>query len=161
MTWRELLAAGWHSQQGFRVAALVRHPVDRVISAFRYVRMYRPDLHTLAPDPTRFLEAFLSPQRDIFERFDQHNRGLIEFLAGTDGLPDPTIVVRPVQEMDAWLTELGLPAIPHSERRNVTRGRTDFAPFSNAQIERIRAHYADDIQWFERCFPNFLPELAR
>lgn len=160
MTWREFLAAGWRTPEGFRVAALVRHPVDRVISAFRYVRLYRPDLQPLAPDPASFLEAFLSPQREVFERFDQHNRGLMEFLAGRDGVPDPSILVRPVQEMDAWLKELGLPAIPSSGRRNVTRGRAEFEPFGADELARIRAHYADDIAWFEGRFPHCRPELA-
>lgn len=160
MTWREFLAAGWRTPEGFRVAALVRHPVDRVISAFRYVRLFHADLRPLAPDPARFLDAFLSPQQEIFQRFDQHNRGLIEFLAGRDGLPDPSILVRPVQEVDAWLEELGLPTIPLSGRRNVTRGRAEFEPFGAAELARIRAHYADDIAWFERCFPHCPPELA-
>lgn len=155
MVWRELKKAGWSGKTGFRVAALVRHPVDRVLSEFRYIHVKRPDLVPFATDPSRFLDAFLSSDRETSVRFDNHNLGLLDFLRDRDGEIDPTIHIRPVQEMDRWLAELGLPRISAADRQNVTREVTHLPAFRATDIDRILEHYSQDVLWFEQRFPAY------
>lgn len=155
MRWREYLDAGWSTANGFRVAALVRHPVDRVVSEYRYIQMSRPDLRKFAPTPAVFLDHFLTEAPGVRERFDNHNVGLLDFLSGPDGRVDPHIYVRPVQEMGAWLHALGLPELDPQERRNVTAGLRGLARFTTQDVRRIREFFRADIAWFEGRFPGF------
>lgn len=160
LTWLELCKAGWKTPPDFRVAALVRHPVDRVISAFRYIRHFRPDLAAMARDPDMFLDHFLSPDPAIFRRFDNHNLPLTSFISDRNGTVDPSIIIRPVQEMAQLLADVGIvPAFPIG-RRNATAGLEDFPRFSPVHLARIQAHYAGDIAWFSQRFPQDPPELV-
>jgi hypothetical protein len=159
MTWLELLRAGWSKEVDFRVAALVRHPLDRIVSSYRYARMHRSDWRESARSPSSFLDAFLSGPPS---RFDNHGRSLLEFLQDEDGRIDAGIDIRPIQDMDDLMRDLGLPPVPATSRKNVTRGvpDADFIPFSEDDIRRIRSHYAQDIAWFETRFPNIRAESA-
>jgi hypothetical protein len=155
LSWRELVAMGWSGGAGFRVAALVRHPVDRVLSAYRYVHGFRPDLVGFAGTPACFLDHFLSEEEVATQRFDHHNKGLLSFLTNEDGSIEPDIHVQPLSRMDVWLRELSLPPIAASERRNVTasaRGDDAGSGFGPCEIERIREFYAEDICWYEAHF---------
>jgi hypothetical protein len=156
MTYQELIKAGWSFNNNFRVASLVRHPVDRVLSEFRYLHLKRPDLVSqFAPNPSAFLDNFLSNTPEICARFDNHNLGLLEFLADQDGCVDERIYIRPTLEMPQWLSDLGLPAISDSERRNVTTHLIELPDFNQSDIQRIEAYYAQDISWFEMKFPKY------
>lgn len=155
MVLSEFRRAGWSAANGFRVASLIRHPLDRVMSAFRYIHLARPDLLPLAPDPSRFLDHFLSHDDAAHRRFDNHNLGLLDFLAGDDGIVDPSIVIRPLAAMAEWLDMLGLPPIEASERRNVTAHLSGLPAFSRADIDRVMEYYARDLDWIAR----FAPEL--
>ncbi len=159
MTLRELVSAGWAVPSGFRVAALVRHPIHRVESAFRYIQSFRKDLKAMAPNPSRFLDSFLSSDPEVFSRFDNHNLGLLDFISGRNGLVDPSIHVRPVQEMDLWMQELGLPKLSSDARRNVTQGTDQFEAFKAVDVQRVRTFYARDIAWFEARFPHCQAEV--
>ena len=154
MNWRELRAAGWTTPPGFRVAALVRHPVDRVLSEYRYLRAARPDLQEFASTPGVFLDHFLSRTPAARRRFDNHNAGLREFLCDRDGKIGAEIHLRPLAQVDLWLQELGLPPIGPHERRNVTASQGAPHDFSAEDLERIRAHFSADIAWFEARFPQ-------
>lgn len=151
LTWRELVGMGWAVKGEFRVAALVRHPVDRVRSAFRYVRRFRPDLAEFAQSPAQFLDHFLSREEMATRRFDNHNKGLLDFLTDADGLVEPSIHIAPLSEVDRWLRDLSLPAISELERRNVT-GAAEGPGFSDEALERIRKFYREDILWYEGQF---------
>ena len=157
MTWREVLNAGWRTPPGFRVAALVRHPVDRVISEFNYIKAFRPDLAGSTACPTGFLDEFLSDAPAAAARFDNHNLSICDFLSGPEGQVDPVIDIYPITEMDRLMTTLGLPAIPIEDRRNVTRPAAGFAqthPFSAQDIRRIADRYHRDIDWLRaKCPP--------
>lgn len=160
MTWLELCMAGWVTPPGFDVAALARHPIDRAISSFRYIRHFRPDLRSMAPDPATFLDHFLSADPDIFRRFDNHNLGLTDFIANRQGDVPSGILIRPVQEMELFLSDFGIaPSFP-IERRNATAGLEAFPAFGKAELARLRVHYAKDIEWFERRWPQYPPELV-
>lgn len=154
LTWRELVSAGWHTPPGFRVAALVRHPVDRVKSAYRYVLCYRPDLHYLGTTPSEFLSSFLSREPQIFLKYDHHNLGLLDFLRNESGNVESSIFTMALQDMNVWLAELGLPEIEPSQYRNVTKGLRVFPDFGASDLDRIRDYYSEDIRWFEKLFPH-------
>lgn len=157
MTWLELLNAGWRTPPGFRVAALVRHPVDRVISEFQYIKVYRPDLKDSTLNPTSFLDEYLHDAPYTAARFDNHNLGIHDFLSGPDGEIDTTIDIYPINEMDRMVESLGLPQIRPENRRNVTGGispETGFQPFSQADIGRIIERYRRDIEWLKANLPQ-------
>lgn len=155
MTWRELMLAGWSTPPGFRVAALIRHPIDRVISEFGYIRAHRPDLHSLTENPTVFLDEFLHVSPASAIRFDHHNLSIHEFLADQNGKIDTAIEVYPVEEMNQLVASLGLPTIRPEDRRNVTWGtETSVLPFSPMDIARITQCYQRDIDWLAADFPN-------
>jgi len=118
LTWREFMKLGWLPSNDFKVAALVRHPVDRVISEFRYIQHSRPDLVGIATTPSSFLDAFLSSDPISNTLFDNHNLSILEFLEDESGQIDPIIDIRPVQEMDQLMNSLGLPPVPLSAWRN-------------------------------------------
>lgn len=155
LTWRELKAMGWTRPEGFRVAALVRHPVDRVLSEFRYLYRFRKDLLRFAETSGQFLDHFLSADEEAARRFDNHNKGLLAYLTNQDGSLDPSIYIEPLSRVNVWLEKLSLPSIPASERRNVTSCRSAAASefvFSSEEIERIRDFYRDDVRWYEQRF---------
>lgn len=154
LTWREFLAAGWQTPPDFRVAALVRHPIDRVLSAYRYVLCYRTDLQYLGTTPKDFLASFLSSDPLIGRKYDNHNLGLLDFLRDASGKVDSSIFCMALQDMSLWLAELGLPNIEPPQYKNVTKGLREFPEFSPCEIARIREHYSEDIQWFENNFPH-------
>jgi len=157
MTWLELLKAGWHTPPDFRVAALVRHPVDRVISEFHYIRAYRPDLKGSTMDPSSFLDQFLRDTPATASRFDNHNLEICDFLSDLSGEVNATIDVYPAGEMDRLVQSLGLPNIRPEDRRNVTRGTNDVTesqPFSHVDLARITERYRRDIDWLQARFPK-------
>jgi hypothetical protein len=164
LTWKELLKLGWSSSNRFKVAALVRHPVDRVISEFRYIHISRPDLVGVAATPSSFLDAFLSNDPTSNTLFDNHNLSILEFLENESGRIDPVIDIRPVQEMDQLMVSLGLPAIPPAAFKNVTKSfdwldsKYVFLPEDIARIVRF---FARDMAWFTLRFPHIHSELSK
>lgn len=163
MTWREFSNAGWTPESGFRVCALVRHPVDRAISAFRYIHASRPHLVPLAQTPSMFLDTFLSGDAALAARLDYHNLSIHAFLQNQEGEIDPAIEIWPLQEMDRFMASMGLPPVDPQDRRNVTRtgvAAGGGAVFGAHDMARIVAHYARDIQWFERRFRDIRSEYA-
>ena len=157
MTWREWRSVGWSAPKGFRAIAFVRHPVDRVMSAYRYVHLARPDLVHLAETPSAFLNHFFSPDPAVRLRFDHHNLGMLDFLRNEGGEVDPAIELWHISEMDEALASLGLPAVEVSQRRNVTES-TDV--FTERDVVRIHEHVAEDLQWYQSRFASF-PKTSR
>ena len=154
-TWRELLKLGWSTRDEYRVAALVRHPIDRVLSAFRYIHHFRKDLLPFAETPAGFLDNFLSKETGALRRFDNHNKSILDFLINEDGVIDSIIHIRPLNQIELWLSELQLPQISVQDRRNVTSNSTKIIPeFSNQDIQKIKDFYQKDISWYEQNFPN-------
>jgi hypothetical protein len=136
---------------------LVRHPVDRVISEFNYVKAYRPDLHDSVRSTSLFLDEFLRDTRAAAIRFDHHNLSIRDFLIGRDGEVEASIELYPIKEMDRLIASLGLGPIEPGARRNVTRlpsAARASAQFSRADIARIKAWYQDDIRWLGWRFPE-------
>lgn len=157
MTWRELQQAGWITPPGFRVVALVRHPVDRVISEFNYIKSYRPDLAGSTVDPTMFLDEFLSPTPAMATRFDNHSISIHDFLSGPDGKIDPAIETYPLNAIDQFMASLGLAQIRVEDRRNVTNyapAAAQETPFTRADIRRIEERYGQDIEWLQEHHPD-------
>jgi hypothetical protein len=157
LTWLEILRAGWRAPSDFRVAALVRHPVDRVISEFHYIKAYRPDLADSTQGPTSFLDEFLCDTEAARARFDNHNVGICDFLAGPDGEVDPAIEIYPICDMDRLVGSFGLPPIRTEDRRNVTRPVNAVSPahtFSKTDIHRIATRYGRDIDWLRAKCPD-------
>lgn len=151
--YREILQMGWLATNGFRVAALVRHPVERVLSAFRYIHFFRKDLLPYAINTEQFLNNFLSHKSESKIIFDNHNMGLLDFLVNDNGAIDPNIYIRPLDEVDLWLSDLSLCEIPFNQRRNVTANLSASLPtFTQKNIDRIREFYHKDILWFENNF---------
>lgn len=164
LTWKEILKLGWSPSNHFKVAALVRHPIDRVISEFRYIQIFRPDLVGIAATPSSFLDAFLSSDPTSNTLFDNHNLSILEFLEDESGQVDPAIDIRPVQEMDQLMASLGLPAIPPAEFKNVTKGsdRLDSTfVFHPKDIDRIVKFFARDMDWFTSRFPHIDSEFSQ
>jgi hypothetical protein len=154
-TYREILQMGWSATNGFRVAALVRHPVERVLSAFRYIHLFRKDLLSYAKDTEQFLNNFLSLKSESRIIFDNHNMGLLDFLSNDNGIIDPSIYIRPLDEVDLWLRDLELCEISINQRRNVTAHLSSSFPiFTQKNIARIREFYHKDILWFEDNFAS-------
>lgn len=149
MTWREWCSVGWSMPAGFRVLAFVRHPVDRVMSAYRYVHLARPDLVHLAETPSAFLDNFFSPDPAVRLRFDHHNLGILDFVRNAAGEVDEAIELWHISEMDEALATLGLPAIAPSERRNVT---VQDDGFTARDLERVRGYVVEDLAWYEERF---------
>jgi hypothetical protein len=164
LTWKELLKLGWSPSNDFKVATLVRHPVDRVISEFRYIHTSRPDLVGVAATPSSFLDAFLSSDSTSNTLFDNHNLSILEFLEDETGRVDPMIDIHPVQEMDQLMASLGLPAVPPAAFKNVTQ-RSDWLDskflFLPEDIDRIVTFFARDIAWFTLRFPHIHSELNK
>lgn len=151
LTWRELCQMGWSTPSDFRVVALVRHPVDRVLSAFRYIHLARPDLAPLASSPTEFLNHFFSADPQVRIQFDHHNLGILPFLRNAEGEVGEGIEIWHVSEMDALLATFGLPPVPKESRRNVTPPGPNW---SATDLARVRREVAEDLVWFESRFPH-------
>jgi hypothetical protein len=129
--------------------------VDRVLSEFRYVRRFRKRLVRFAETPAQFLDHFLSADKQTSLRFDNHNKGLLDYLTNSDGSLESSIYIDSLDRVDEWLKELSLPAISVSERRNVTLADPETereCSFSSEEIERIRDYYKKDVQWYEARF---------
>ncbi len=155
ITYRELSQLGWSASNGFRLAALVRHPLERVLSAYRYASLFRKDLSTYTKTPDEFLKNFLSNDPESNRIFDNHNKGLLDYLTNENGIIDPGIYIRPLWEFDLWLRDLGLEKISFNQRKNVTSNLGSSLPtFSQEQIEKIKDFYQEDISWFEKNFPR-------
>lgn len=152
MTWRELCQAGWNTPPDFRVIAFVRHPVERVLSAYRYIHLARPDLVHMAKNPAQFMDYFFSRDATLRKRFDHHNMAIIEFLKDAEGNIEESIEIHHISEMNAVLESLGLSGVAENERRNVTSVNADFQP---RHLRRIRKTMEADIAWFEARFPQF------
>ena len=142
---------------GFRVIAFVRHPVDRVVSAYRHVHLARPDLVHLAGTPEAFLNHFFSADASTRIRFDHHNLGMLDFLKNEAGEVDEAIELWHISEMDQALAELGLPAVAPEQRRNVT---TSTDVFTSSDLARVRAHVAEDLAWYNEQFAAFPSSLS-
>ena len=79
--------------------------------------------------------------------------GLLDFLVNDNGAIDPNIYIRPLDEVDLWLSDLSLCEIPFNQRRNVTANLSASLPtFTQKNIDRIREFYHKDILWFENNF---------
>lgn len=157
MTWKELLSCGWKTPSDFRIAATVRHPVDRVISEYQYARVYRPDLVDSHMSPKAFLDDFLRSTYDASKKYDNHNLGLLEFLTNESEAIDQAIEVYEIHQMDELVSSLNLPKIDPRQRRNVTQQKGDYwnsHGFDDEDISRIQEFYKDDLHWIARIFPN-------
>ena len=157
LTWKKYLKLGWCPNNGFKVVTLIRHPVDRVISEFRYIHSHRPDLVKIAATRASFLDTFLTKDPASHKVFDNHNLGILDFLENENGQIDPIINIRHVQEMDQLMGSLGLPPVPATARRNVTaklKGQDEKFAFLPEEIDRIAAFYARDIFWYELKFSH-------
>lgn len=152
-TWQELLRAGWVTPPDFKVGALVRHPVDRTLSAYRYIHKVRRDLLPFASTPEIFLDHYLSESIENVLRFDNHNKKILDFLTGATGIVDERIYIQPVQNIDAWVSKLGLPAGIGKLKLNETEDFKDSTVFTQGQIKRIQEFYAEDMNWFAGKFP--------
>ncbi|MDA0728870.1 MAG: sulfotransferase family 2 domain-containing protein [Bacteroidetes bacterium] len=151
LTWGELRQMGWVTPPGFRVVALVRHPVDRVLSAYRYARLYRRDLAQFTASPSDFVTHFFSEDAEVFGRFDQHNLGILDFLRDEEGRVDESIEVWPLNNMDDLLASLGLPAVERRDRKNVTERGEAWDPLLMWEIrDRVQA----DLAWLQSRFPG-------
>lgn len=162
LTWKEYLKLGWSPRNNFKVAALVRHPIDRVISEFRYIHNHRPDLVKIAATRSSFLDAFLTIDPISHKIFDNHNLSILDFLENDSGQIDPVIDIRPVQEMNQLMDSLGLAPVPMSAWKNVTNKPDKLDSqfyFLPEDIERIATFYARDIDWFTLKFPDIQSEL--
>ena len=156
MTWMELQKAGWAVPSDFRIVALVRHPIRRVISEFYYIKTARPDLAHLIENPTLFLDEFLPDTADARRQFDNHNVSIIDFLKNASGEIDTRIEIFHTDDMDRIVGSIGLPPIPIESRRNVSaeaRSKAGENVFCAADLVRIADRYRDDIAWFEHEFP--------
>ena len=151
VTWRELQQMGWTTPPGFRVVTLVRHPVDRVVSAYRYAKHFRSELGPYTRTPGAFLEHFYSNDPDVFRQFDQHNVAMRDFVTDANGKVDPSIEVWHLGQMDALLKSLGLPPVAAKERKNVSPKSEQFGPL---ELWEIRDRVKDDLNWFESLFPD-------
>lgn len=156
-TWRELNQLGWTTPPDFRVVALVRHPVERVLSAYRFAKLYRPDLAWYTRTPRAFLRHFLAGHPRAFKRFDQHNLGLLDFLVDASGIIAPEVEIWPLERMDDLLASFGLGPVTPENRRHVTDGAN---PFNARQMARIRDHVRRDLTWYERRFPELCDRTA-
>lgn len=164
MTWSEMLKAGWKWSSDFKVAALVRHPVDRVISEFHYLRSRSPDPCGVLESPSNFLDDFLSLNSSNLARYDNHNLPMLEFLKDTNRNVDHRIDLYTTQDMDGLMRSIGLPPVVPSSRRNVTAGtpaRLRSQSFLHREIQRILSFYRDDVEWFQSRFPNCLGSWSR
>ncbi len=151
LTWRELGRMGWTTPPDYRVVTLVRHPVDRVLSAYRYAKVYRRDLAAYTKSPGEFLTHFFSEDTEVFGRFDQHNVGILDFLKDENGKVAQDIEVWPLVRMDDLLVSLGLPPVARGARKNVTKSAERFTPL---ELWEIRDRFQEDIVWFEARFPD-------
>ena len=157
LTWKEYLKLGWSPHNGFKVVTLVRHPIERVISEFRYIHSHRPDLVKIAATRKTFLDAFLTKDPASRKMFDNHNLGILDFLENESGQIDPIIDIRPVHQMSDLMRSFGLPSVPETERRNVTwksKGKEEKYIFLPEEIERIETFYSRDISWYQLNFPQ-------
>ena len=154
LTWRELTQMGWKTPPGFRVVTLVRHPVDRVVSAYRYAKHFRSELRPYTWTPGEFLAHFFTSDPDVFRQFDQHNVPMQAFLHDAAGQVDPAIEIWHLGQMDALLASFGLPPVPSKERKNVSPKEERFEPL---ELWEIRDRVKDDLAWFTSRFPD-IPE---
>ncbi len=158
LTWKEYLKLGWSPDNGFKVVTLVRHPIDRVISEFRYIHSHRPDLVKIAATRKTFLDAFLTRDPSSQKMFNNHNLGILDFLENESGQIDPIIDIRSVQQMSELMRSLGLPPVPETARRNVTwkaKGKDEKYIFLPEEIERIATFYSRDINWYKSNFSDY------
>ena len=157
MTWAEMLQAGWHTPPNYRVATLVRHPVARVQSEFRYFKAVHPGLRDIVSSPAVFLDAFLEDSQTARCQFDNHNGSILEFLSDERGTLDTSIEIYHIDAMDVLVQSIGLPPVSIADRRNVTLTEVEAAqsqPFTQQDISRIKQRYKEDIDWFEKRFPR-------
>lgn len=151
LTWRELGAMGWVTPPDFRVITIVRHPVDRVLSAYRYAKAYRSELSKYVRNPNDFIGHFFDEEGEAYTQFDQHNLGILDFIRGADGQPAKEIEVWPLRRMDELLASFDLAPARKKDRRNVTKRTKVFEEF---QLKEIRRRVREDLDWFEARFPD-------
>lgn len=154
-TWREYLSLGWPKDSDFKIIAFVRHPVERVISEYYYLKQFQPHVSEKFDDIEQFLNLFLSNEIDMLDLFDNHNLPQVEFLKNEDGCVDPRINIYPTNEINSTIESLKLPPLSEADNINSTGSfarEKQNQLFVDKEIDRIKAFYADDIQWFEHNF---------
>jgi hypothetical protein len=144
LTFREIQELGLDKDK-FRFFAVIRDPLERVISEYNYLAEKRPDISMHFRDVETFLDLFLN--HDNSHLFDNHNLSNTEYLINKSGKIDPRICL--VRFFDHVQLEqiIGLTGLNNIREQSTHKHITGL---QQQQIDRIRHFYHDDYLLLKR-----------
>jgi len=144
ITFREIQELGLDKNR-FRFFAVIRDPLERIISEYNYLLEKRPDISAHFHDFDSFLELFLNPEKSSL--FDNHNLSSVEYITNKQGKIDHRISL--VRYFDAAHLEqiIGLTGIRNYKEQKSNKTITSVPP---KHLGRIKDFYREDYQLLKR-----------
>lgn len=129
------------------IFSVVRDPIARVISAFSYIKTYRPDINKKFNDFDEFLNLFLNYEN--LKLFDNHNLSQFDYLKNQDGIIPSRIKI--FQFFDSKNIEnfLGI-----NELENFHSFKSDkfHLNITRKHKKLIKSFYANDYKYLKQYF---------